>query len=109
MNAQPSVTAVLDHKRFHVSCKAANENGFRVGTDTLSVAVSQRIRRSTGEEMWESVGVYAREDEEGTLVIRVLVFNPDWEEPLQIASIRSRPRDGACLTALGCNLDHVAP
>ncbi len=109
MNARPSVPAVLDDKKFQVFCKAANENRFCVDTDDLCVAVSQRIRRDAGEEMWESVGVYAREDEEGTLVIRVLVFNPDWEEPLQIASIRSRPRDGACLTALGCNLDHVAP
>ncbi len=109
MNARPSVAAVLDDKKFKVSCKAADENSFCVATDTLSVAVSQRIRRDTAEEMWESVAVYAREDEEGTLVVCVLVFNPDWEEPLQIASIRSRPRDGACLTALACNLDHVMP
>ncbi len=82
MNARPSVPAILDHKKFQVSCKAADANRFCVGTDTLSVAVSQRILRDTGEEMWESVGVYAKEDEDGSLVIRVLVFNPDWEEPL---------------------------
>jgi hypothetical protein len=54
------------------------------------------------------VGVYAQEEEGGSLVVRVLVFNPDWDEALQIACIRSRPGDVAGLTALGCNLDHVA-
>jgi len=109
VSVQPSVLTVHHDKRFQVCCKAADENRLCVGTDSLSVTVSQRVRRDAGEEMWESVAVYAQEDEEGTLLVRVLVFNPDWDEPLQIASIRSRPRDGACLTALGCNLDHVTP
>jgi len=42
-------------------------------------------------------------------VIRVLVFHPEWDEALQIACIKSRPGDGDCQTALGCNLDHVTP
>jgi len=109
VSAQRSVLTVQHDKQFQVSCRAANGNRFCVGTDSLSVTVSQRIRCDTGEEMWESVGVYAQEDEGGTLVVRVLVFNPDWDEPLQIATIRSRPCDGGCLTALGCNLDHGAP
>jgi hypothetical protein len=37
-----------------------------------------------------------------------VVFNPDWDEPLQIACMRSRPGDTTGLTPLGCNLDHVA-
>jgi hypothetical protein len=41
-------------------------------------------------------------------MVRVLVFNPDWDEALQIASLRSRPADPQSLTPLGCNLDHVA-
>jgi hypothetical protein len=109
MSAQPSVLTVRHENKFQVSCRATNENRLCVGTDSLSVTVSQRVRRDADEEMWESVGVYAQEDEDGSLVVRVLVFNPDWDEPLQIATIRSRPRDGACLTPLGCNLDHVWP
>jgi hypothetical protein len=109
VSAQPSVLTVQHDKEFKVSCRVDDENRFCIGSGSLSVTVSQRIRCDTGEEMWESVAVYAEEDEEGTLLVRVLVFNPDWDEPLQIASIRSRPRDGACLTALGCNLDHVTP
>ncbi|MFZ3258489.1 MAG: hypothetical protein WBD39_01245 [Candidatus Acidiferrales bacterium] len=58
--------------------------------------------------MWDSVGVYAHEEQDGTLVVRVMVFNPDWDEPLQIACIRSRLGEASTnLTALGCNLDHV--
>ena len=44
-----------------------------------------------GEEIWHSIAVYAKEDENGNLVIRVLVFHPDWDEALQIACIKSRP------------------
>ncbi len=95
-------------KPFHVRCVAGQENGFDVGADSLTLTVGQRIRRDGVEQVWHSAGVYAQEEEDGTLVVRVLVFNPDWDEPLQIACIRSRPGDVTSLTALGCNLDHVA-
>jgi hypothetical protein len=94
--------------QFQVSCKAAGENQFCVGGESVSVTVGQLVRRYGREGMWDSVGVYAEEEEDGTLVVRVLVFNPDWDEALQIACIRSRPGDAASLTALGCNLDHAA-
>ncbi len=109
MEKEMDALSVEDGRKFEVHCSAGDAGELRVGTDSVSVKVGQRLRMDGAEEMWHSVGVYAKEDEDGSLVIRVLVFNPDWEEPLQIASIRSRPRDGACLTALGCNLDHVAP
>ena len=48
-------------------------------------------------------------EEDGTLSVRILVFNADWDEPLQVACIRSRPLDAECLTVLGCNLEHVTP
>jgi hypothetical protein len=93
---------------FQVRCLASDDNGFALETKSLTVTVGQRVRRGGIEEMWDSVRVYAQEEEDGTLVVRVLVFNPDWDEGLQIACIRSRPGDAAGLTALGCNLDHVA-
>lgn len=93
--------------QFHVHCEADDGNCFGVGTGSLTVTVAQRVRRDGTEEMWDSVGIYAKEDEDGTLIIQVLVFNPDWDEPLRIASIRSRPQDATCLTVLGCCLDHV--
>jgi hypothetical protein len=104
---QASILAVGDPRLFEVHCKAGDVGQSCAGT-ALSVRVSQRVRRGGIEEMWDSVSVYAQEEEDGSLVVRVLIFNPDWDEPLQIACIRSRPGDAAGLTPLGCNLDHVA-
>ena len=109
MTGVPRVSWAKGGSQFHVSCKASAENQFCAGTDSVSVAVGQLIQRHGRAEMWDSVGVYAEEDRDGTLVVRVMVFNPDWDEPLQIACIRSRPGDVSMtnMTALGCNLDHV--
>ncbi len=107
MEKEMNVLSIKDSRKFEVHCSAGDSGGLCVGSESISVKVGQRVRMDGAEEMWHSVGVYAKEDEDGTLVIRVLVFNPDWDEPLQIASIRSRPQDGDCNTALGCNLDHV--
>jgi hypothetical protein len=93
---------------FQVRCLGSDDDRFAFETKSLTVTVGQRIRRGRKKEMWDSVGIYAEEGEDGILVVRVLVFNPDWDEALQIACIRSRPDDVAGLTALGCNLDHVA-
>ncbi len=57
--------------------------------------------------MWESVGLYAQEEADGTLTVRVVVFNPEWDEPVQIACIRSRPQDKDSLVPLACDLNHV--
>ncbi len=106
---QDGYLAVPSDSRFQVSCDAGESGRFRFGTNSLWVKVGQRVRRQGVEEMWDSVAVECTEEQDGMLVVRVLVFNPDWDEPLQIACIRSRPRDGTSLTALGCNLDHVTP
>jgi hypothetical protein len=92
---------------FRVSCDAGNIGTFQAETDSLWVRVAQRIRRRGTEEVWDSVAIESTAELDGTLVLRVIVFNPDWDEPLQIASIRSRPQDLDSLTPLGCNLDHV--
>ena len=104
-DAQNSGTA----ERFHVRCEAGDDNCFCVTTESLTVTVGQRVLREGAREMWDSVSIYATEDQEGNLVVEVLVFNPDWDEPLRIASICSRPQDATCLTAVGCCLDHVTP
>lgn len=91
-----------------LSCDASKAGQFRVDADFFWVRVGQLVRRRGTQEMWDSVAVEGKEEQDGTLVVRIFVFNPDWDEPLQIASIRSRPCDLECLTALGCNLDHVA-
>ena len=92
---------------FRVSCDAAKTGKFQAETDSLWVRVAQRIRRRGTEETWDCVAIESTAEQDGTLVLRVVLFNPDWDEPLQIASIRSRPQDLESLTPLGCNLDHV--
>ena len=98
-----------DRKPFRIGCEAGDSNRFHVQTDSVSVTVGQRVLRGGVLEMWDSVSVHAKQDIEGVLVVQVLVFNPDWDEPVRIASISSRPQDETCLTALCCCFDHVVP
>ena len=72
----------------------------------LCLHVGQLIRRNDREEIWDAVIVRCDEQTDGTLVVRVIVSNPDWEERVQIACIQSRPGDSTSMTALACNLDH---
>ena len=99
--------AVTSAGGFRVSCDAGQAGQLRVETASIWVRVGQRVLRHGTQEMWDSVVVEGKEKQDGTFVVRVLVLNPDWDEPLQIACIRSRPNDPECLTTLGCNLDHV--
>jgi hypothetical protein len=94
-------------ERFRVRCEVGDDKHFRVTTESLTVTVGQRVLGEGAPEMWDSVRIYAKDDQDGNLVVEVLVFNPDWDEPIRIASIRSRPQDATCLTAVGCCLDHV--
>lgn len=79
-----------DSRAFQVSCSAIPVGSFRNGADSLSVTIGQRIRRFGSEEMWDSVVVQCRQ-EGGALTVRVLVCSPNWDRPLQIASIGSQP------------------
>jgi len=92
---------------FRLSCKAGEDNHFGVAAGSGEITMAQAIRRHGRREIWESVGLYAQEEADGTLVVRVVVFNPDWDEPAQIACIRSRPRDEDSLVPLACDLNHV--
>src|SRR5262249_42947585 len=67
---------------------------------------AQKIQRSGAVELHESVGVYCTQEMDGSLVIRVIIFNPDWDEPLQIATIECRLVEDI-LAPLGFNLDHT--
>ncbi|MGH7744927.1 MAG: hypothetical protein ACREQ5_09005 [Candidatus Dormibacteria bacterium] len=101
--SQPTKTK----SNFLVDCHADQAHRFLAEADSVWVNVGQRVRLRNMNQIWESIAVECKEQEDGSLLVRVLVFNPDWDEPLQIASIQSRPHDASCLTALGCNLNHV--
>ena len=60
------------------------------------------------QEIWESVGVEGKEQPDGSPLVRTRIFYSYWDEPLQIASIQSRPDDADRLMLLGCNLNYVA-
>ena len=73
----------------------------------MSVRIAQRILREDSEEMCESLHVKCEELEDGTLVVEVLIFHPDWDEPLRIASIQSKPSDtNPGTTIFQCDLEH---
>ena len=92
---------------FRIRCNAGANNAFGVSAEKLIVTVGQEVLREGIVQVWDSVSLQADADREGNLTVQVLVFNPDWDEPLRIAQIHSRPNDKSCLVQLGCNLDHV--
>ncbi len=92
---------------FRVSLEAGKVGSCELNLDVLSVRIAQHLRSAERVELWNSVSIFCEQERGGALVVRVLVFNPDWEGGLQIAELRSWPSDPSSLTALGCNLDHV--
>ena len=83
-------------------------SSLQITADLLSIRVEQRVVRAGVAEMWNSVSIYCEEEPSGALLVRVLVFNPDWDGPLQIGAVRSWPGEASSDITLGCNLDHVA-
>lgn len=102
-------SALPADRPFHVSLQAGKVGSCEMNPGVLSVQLAQHVLRSNVQEMWNSVSIFCEQEPTGALVVRVMIFNPDWEEALQIAELRSWPRDRTNLTPLGCNLDHVAP
>jgi hypothetical protein len=92
---------------FRISLQAGKVGSCEMNPDVLSVRLAQHVLRENAAEMWNSVSIYCEQESSGALVVRVMVFNPDWDGALQIAELRSWPRDSSNLTPLGCNLDHV--
>jgi hypothetical protein len=93
---------------FHVSLQAGKIGSCELNPNVLSVQLAQNVLRSNAQEMWNSVSIFCEKEASGALVVRVMVFNPDWDGALQIAELRSWPGDESSLTPLGCNLDHVS-
>ena len=90
---------------FVTRCEARLNDAF-FPSNGLTVTVGQLIRQEGIQKIWDSILLRCEEESDGTLAIRVLIANPDWEQLLQIACIRSRPHDPESLTPLACNLDH---
>ncbi len=94
------------NQKFKVRCHAGNSHHHELASDSVLVQIEQRVRREGKEEMWVSLQVKCDENEDGSLAVQVVICNPDWDEPLRIASIQSNPKNG-CAPApiLRCDLE----
>src|SRR5713101_8345320 len=104
-----NIFAPQDNRAFQVDCSASPVGSFRAGAGSLAVTIGQRMRTPSGEEMWDSVTIQCRE-EGSELAVRVLVCNPDWDGPVQIACVRSQPKIDSQVPLVEClrfNLDQV--
>jgi hypothetical protein len=93
--------------KFEVRCHAGVAGHLEVASDSVSVRIGQRICREGKEELWGSLLVECKQQADGSLAVEVVVFHPDWDEPVRVASLQSRP---CCLSpaeaALRCDLEH---
>jgi hypothetical protein len=104
---QNETPATKDRAKFGVSCKAGGVTTLTTTADSLAIEASVRISRSNVMELWPCVGIYSREEEDGSLGVQIVAFHPNWEEPMQIAYFRSPLQDASpSSAALECNLEH---
>ena len=90
---QLSLATSPGSRKFGVRCHAANAGHLEVASDSVSVRIEQKIRNDGKEELWGSLLIETKEQDDGSLVVEVVVFHPEWDEPLRIASLRSNPSD----------------
>jgi hypothetical protein len=79
----------VDDRKYEVRCIAAPHGELHVRTDSVSVTISQAIRRNGCEEMWNSILIICERGEDGAIHSKVIVSHPDWDQNLQIAAIKS--------------------
>jgi hypothetical protein len=93
--------------KFEVRCHAGNAGHLEVASDSMSIRVGQWIRKEGKQELWGSLLVECKEQDDGSLAVEVVVFHPDWDEPVRIASLQSRPcGQSRAEAALRCDLEH---
>jgi hypothetical protein len=93
-------------QKFKVRCHAGDsDHQLELASNSVLIQIEQRIRREGNEEMWVSLQVKCDEKEDGSLVVQVVIYNPDWDEPLRIASIQSHPKNASApAPVLRCDL-----
>ena len=80
-----------DELKFQVNCDAGDHGQLRVASESLVVNVGQTIVRDGRTEIWDSVIIRCSEEPDGSCTVNVLLCNPDWEEPMHLACLRSSP------------------
>lgn len=92
----PSPTELVEGEisgPFRIECDAGESGRLCSFAKRASITVGQRVLRDGAEEMWDSVVVLCQEEQDGALAIRIFLCHPDWDEPLEIAVIRSGQKD----------------
>lgn len=84
-------SVVGEDRKFEVCCNAGAGGHLQVASDFVSVRIGQRISRDGKEELWGSLLVECKEQDDGSLGVEVVAFHPDWEEPMRVVSIQSNP------------------
>src|SRR5438270_13767136 len=78
-----------DELKFRVNCDGGDHGQLRVASESLVVNVAQTIARDGRTEIWDSVVIKCSEEPDGSCTVHVLLCNPDWEEPMHLACLRS--------------------
>ena len=93
--------------KFEVSCHAGVVGHLEAVSDSASIRIGQRVCNKGKDEYWSSLLVECREHDDGSLAVEVVVYHPDWDEPVRIACIQS---NAACANGAGpsvrCDLEH---
>jgi len=84
-----------DQLKFQVNCDAGDHGQLRVASESLVVNVGQTIVRDGRTEIWDSLVIKCCEELDGSCTVNVLLCNPDWEEPMHLACLRSSPDTGS--------------
>jgi len=77
---------------------AGDAGALRIGTESLSIKVGQRVRMDGYEEMWHSLLILCALGDDGSLSIKVMACHYDWDDTRQIALIQSKPNESADTT-----------
>jgi|SRR5580658_1771341 hypothetical protein len=99
--------ASRDNCKFEVSCHAGTAGHLDVVSKSVSLRIGQRVRSEGKEAFWGGLLVECKERDDGSLAVEVVVYHPEWDEPMRVASIQSYPFGGnAGEPAVQCDLEH---
>jgi hypothetical protein len=78
---------------FQLRCDAGPAGAFAANADRVSVTLSQQLPRNGDSQMWDCILLVAKREADGTLKTQVLLCNPEWDEPMEVANIECRPME----------------
>ncbi len=89
-----------------VECNVDEEMSLSIPAAYAAFTAWQRVRRQGDEQLVESVHVRCKEEDDGSVTVRVVIWTPKFPDGLQIALLRSRPEDTSTDDDIECDLNH---